>query len=188
VRGVMAKFGRGINNPTVRNLPNIQRSGNRGTPLVPGSTAGHATGSQMVQLGSSRRGTLYSVATNRWRCMGLGGGGRTLKYTYPLGAVVDIRVFCLLYTFNLSQPVFVSTTYHPRRPCPPLADPHTAPWPLLTPRDKGSPPHSVRARVTRCTHAADLQGGHFSHWCSFPEPTARASHSQRRRTGRGVRP
>jgi hypothetical protein len=126
--------------------------------------------------------------SNRWRCMGLGGGGRTLKYTYPLGAVVDIRVFCLLYTFNLSQPVFVSTTYHPRRPCPPLADPHTAPWPLLTPRDKGSPPHSVRARVTRCTHAADLQGGHFSHWCSFPEPTARASHSQRRRTGRGVRP
>jgi hypothetical protein len=31
--------------------------------------------------------------SNRWRCMGLGGGGRTLKYTYPLGAVVDIRVF-----------------------------------------------------------------------------------------------
>ena len=50
VRGVMAKFGRGINKPKVRNLPSIQRSGNRGTPMVPGSTAGHATGSQMVQL------------------------------------------------------------------------------------------------------------------------------------------
>ena len=62
VRGVMAKFGRGINKPKVRNLPSMQRSGNRGTPMVPGSTAGHATGSQMVQLGSSRRVTLYSAA------------------------------------------------------------------------------------------------------------------------------
>ena len=62
MRGVMAKFGRGINNPQVRNLPNMQRSGNRGTPMVPGSLPGHATGSQMVQLGSSRRITLYSVA------------------------------------------------------------------------------------------------------------------------------
>ena len=58
VRGVMAKFGRGINHPKVKNLPNIQRSGNRGTPMVPGSLPGHATGSQMVQLGSSRRVTL----------------------------------------------------------------------------------------------------------------------------------
>jgi len=62
VRGVMAKFGRGINHPNVRNLPNIQRSGNRGTPMVPGSLPGHATGSQMVQLGSSRRVTLYSAS------------------------------------------------------------------------------------------------------------------------------
>ena len=62
VRGVMAKFGRGINHPKVKNLPNTQRSGNRGTPMVPGSTAGHATGSQMVQLGSSRRVTLYSAS------------------------------------------------------------------------------------------------------------------------------
>jgi hypothetical protein len=37
-------------------------------------------------------------------------------------------------------------------------------------------PLSVRARMSRSlrTHAADLQGGHFSHWCSFPEP--RSSH------------
>ena len=62
VRGVMAKFGRGINHPKVKNLPNIQRSGNRGTPMVPGSLPGHATGSQMVQLGSSRRVTLYSAS------------------------------------------------------------------------------------------------------------------------------
>ena len=59
---VSAAAGALFNHPNVRNLPNIQRSGNRGTPMVPGSTAGHATGSQMVQLGSSRRGTLYSVA------------------------------------------------------------------------------------------------------------------------------
>ena len=66
VRGVMAKFGRGINHPKVKNLPNIQRSGNRGTPMVPGSLPGHATGSQMVQLGSSRRVTLYSASITAW--------------------------------------------------------------------------------------------------------------------------
>lgn len=53
---------KGDNKAKLRNLPNIQRSGNRGAPMVPGSTAGHATGSQMVQLGSSRRVTFYSVA------------------------------------------------------------------------------------------------------------------------------
>jgi hypothetical protein len=62
VRGVVAKFGRGINHPKVKNLPNTQRSGNRGTPRVPGSLPGHDTGSQMVQPGSSRRVTLYSAA------------------------------------------------------------------------------------------------------------------------------
>jgi hypothetical protein len=62
VRGVMAKFGRGINQPKFENLQNIRRSGNRGAPMVPGSLPGHATGSQMVQLGSSRRVTLYSAS------------------------------------------------------------------------------------------------------------------------------
>jgi len=110
-----------------------------GTPTLGGR--GGLMGTHKVKTTKKNR-----KVSNHWRCMGLGGGGRTLKYTYPLGAVVDIRVFCLLYTFNLSQPVFVSTTYHRRRPCPPLADLHTAPWPLLTPRDKGSPPQRACPR------------------------------------------
>ena len=47
---------------------------------------------------------------------------------------------------------------------PPLADPHTAPWPLLPPSAEIKIlPLSVRARDPLHTHAADLQGGHFSH-------------------------
>jgi hypothetical protein len=52
-------------------------------------------------------------------------------------------------------------------------------------------PLSVRARVSRSlrTHAADLQGGHFSHWCSFSEPSS--SHQPTiasRGEGRGAHP
>jgi hypothetical protein len=51
VRGVVAKFGRGINHPKVKNLPNTQRSGNRGTPRVPGSLPGRVATSRTAQLG-----------------------------------------------------------------------------------------------------------------------------------------
>jgi len=72
----------------------------------------------------------------------------------------------------------------PRRPRPPLADPHR-PRPLL-PEIKRLP-LSVRARVPLAAQhtrrPADFQGGHFSHWCSFPEPSS-SHHSQRRRRPR----
>ena len=53
---------KGDKKPNGRNLPNIQPSGNRGTPRVPGSLPGHDTTCQMPQPGSSRRVTLYSAA------------------------------------------------------------------------------------------------------------------------------
>ena len=81
--------------------------------------------------------------------------------TLPSGGEAVLVVFGAIVACSNPNPAFVLIL---AALAPPLADPHTAPWPLLPPSAEIKIlPLSVRARDPLYTHAADLQGGHFSH-------------------------